>query len=136
MGTWIQEKDVQVWIENATSEKITHMIDLAEGQALAVAPQLAHMTLTPEQEKAVKGILLAAIRRWWDAGSGAIGSRTVGPFSETIQSTAIVGQLYPSEIKALGRISGGGRVFSFSMDPCPEDKWPAWVVNAPEREDG
>ena len=137
MGQFVNENDIRVWISDATGEQLAAMIDLAEGQAFAVAPQLATLTLTPEQVKAVKGVLVAAIRRWWDAGSGAISSHAAGPFSETLQTTAVVGQLYPSEVKALGRIGGTGRVFSFSMDPASDEstQWPSWVINRPESED-
>lgn len=136
MGQFLNAVDIRTWVSDATGEQIESMIDLAEGQALAVAPQLATLSLTDNQLKALKGVLVAAIRRWWDAGSGAVSSHTAGPFSETIQTTAVVGQLYPSEVKALARIGGAGRVFSFSMDPDIRDAvWPEWVINRPESED-
>lgn len=131
MGTWVQENDVRTWISQATSEQITAMIELAEGQALAVAPTLGTLQLDEKQQQAVKGVLIAAIRRWWDAGSGATASRTAGPFSETMQTTAVVGQFYPSEVKALMRIGAAGNVYSFSMDPDDEPVWPSWVINRP-----
>lgn len=136
MGQWVQEPDVRTWLEDATSEQISSLIDLAEGQAVAVAPQLAAHFMDETQQKAIRGILIAAIRRWWDVGSGAVSQRTVGPFSQTVASSAIVGQFYPSEVKALARIGNASRVFSFSTMPDVEDRreWPEWVVNRPESE--
>lgn len=131
MGRWVQENDVRIWISHATLEQITSMIELAEGQALAVAPPLATLTLDETQQAAIKGVLIAAIRRWWDAGSGAVASHTVGPFSETMHTTAVVGQFYPSEVKALRRIGAAGNVYSFSMDPDDEPVLPSWVINRP-----
>lgn len=135
MGSFISEVDLRPWISGASGEQLASLIDLAEGQALAVAPKLSVLELNPDQLKAVKGILVAVIRRWWDAGSGAMSSRTVGPFSQTLSATAVVGQLYPSEVKALGRLTGAGRVFSFSIDSDSEPAYPSWVINAPTREE-
>ncbi|MDD7384746.1 MAG: hypothetical protein SPI12_01805 [Actinomycetaceae bacterium] len=132
MARWLTAADVRVWISQASAEQVEQMISLAESQAIALAPQLATLSLSDDQKQAVRGILLAAIRRWWDADSGAASSRTVGPFSETLSASAIVGQFYPSEVKALSRIGKPGRVFSVSMDPGDSSAYPAWVINAPQ----
>lgn len=57
---------------------------------------------SPDQLAEAKLILLGAINRWADAGSGAFQQQTAGPFSVTTDTRGATGlKLWPTEIAAL-----------------------------------
>lgn len=81
------------------------MIEHATAQAVTVAPCLAG-DLTYVQQVAVRSVLVAAILRWDETGTGAKTTSQVaaGPFqqSETIDNTQQRrGVFWPSEIRSL-----------------------------------
>lgn len=60
---------------------------------------------TPEQIAEAKLVLIGAVRRWVDAGAGALQSQQAGPFGQTIDTRQRTGfNLWPSEIEALQEI--------------------------------
>ena len=100
--------------------KADAMIEAATAQAVIAAPCL-DSELDEAQRAATKAILVAAIVRWDEAGTGAktTVSETAGPFarSETLDTTgARRGLFWPSEIKALQAIcKRSARPFSVDM---------------------
>lgn len=95
-------KALQVFDETLTDEKAAAMIKYATSDALRVAPALA-TTTDPLLREQAEGILVRAILRWNDSGSGALQqwANGDGPFqrSATIDTrgTASHGIFYPSE---------------------------------------
>lgn len=84
--------------------KLAAMIDDAEAMAITVAPCLEG-SLTAAQGAAVKAILRGAILRWHEAGSGALQSKTAGPFSATFDTRIQRrGMFFPSEITDLQKV--------------------------------
>lgn len=76
---------------------------------------------TPDQLAEAKLVLLGAIRRWIDAGAGALQSQTAGPFGMTVDTRQRTGfNLWPSEISSLQEVcSSGGEAKAFSIDTAP-----------------
>lgn len=63
---------------------------------------------TPDALSEAKLILLGAVKRWADAGSGALQSQTAGPFGQTLDTRQRTGfNLWPSEINDLQAICKG-----------------------------
>lgn len=101
-------------------ELVSAMVAGANAKASRVAPCLV-ATDPPPSEGALdeaKLILLGAIKRWVEAGSGALQSQTAGPFSAVQDTRLRTGyNLWPSEIEALQAVcssggSVGGKAFS------------------------
>lgn len=64
---------------------------------------------TPDQLAEAKLVLLGAVKRWADAGSGALQSFQAGNYAETLDTRQRTGfNLWPSEIKALQDICSVG----------------------------
>lgn len=81
--------------------ELTMMVSGANAQALRVAPCLSSAGATDE----AKLILYGAVKRWIEAGSGALQTQAAGPFSQTIDTRQRTGYaLWPSEIAALQAI--------------------------------
>lgn len=102
---------------------IDAMIAGANAAAARVAPCLASTDPPPtaSQLAEAKLILLGAIKRWVDAGSGAIVQQVAGPFSQTIDNRRRSGwRLWPSEIDSLQALcrTTGQRV-AFAIDTAP-----------------
>lgn len=103
------------------------MVAGANARAVRVAPCLAD----PDSEGArseAKLILIGAVQRWSEAGSGAIAQTSAGPFSlstDTRQRTGF--NLWPSEIEVLQDLCGGAAVKVFQIDTMPaelpDDRW-------------
>jgi len=102
---------------------IDAMIAGANAAAARVAPCLvsADPPPTASQLAEAKLILLGAIKRWVDAGSGAIVQQVAGPFSQTIDNRRRSGwRLWPSEIdslQAICRTTGKRAVFAIDTAP-------------------
>lgn len=101
------------------------MVAGANARALRVAPCLAESDKAGARSEA-KLILVGAVQRWAEAGSGAVAQASAGPFqlsTDTRQRTGF--NLWPSEIEVLqdlcskdvggafgvDTVPGGGRVF-------------------------
>ena len=123
MATIIEVTDLPTALQSA--ELIAVMVDGANARASRVAPCLVATgedAPTYNQVDEAKLILLGAIKRWAEAGSGALQSQTAGPFSavqDTRQRTGY--NLWPSEITDLQAICSAGPVGrqAFSIDTAP-----------------
>lgn len=123
MATIIEVTDLPTALQSA--ELIAVMVDGANARASRVAPCLVATgedAPTYNQVAEAKLILLGAIKRWVEAGSGALQSQTAGPFSavqDTRQRTGY--NLWPSEITDLQAICSAGPVGrqAFSIDTAP-----------------
>lgn len=93
------------------------LVEHAEALALATAPCLTD--LASDGVAAARAVLVGAVLRWYNAGDGMVTTQTAGPFSRTVDSSSKRFLFWPSEIKALRKLCGGGRsrVFSVSMVP-------------------
>lgn len=95
-----------------TAELVDLMVRAANARATRVAPCLK-ITPTAEQVDDAKLVLVGAIKRWAEAGSGALQSQTAGPFGMQVDTRQRTGyNLWPSEIAQLQDIcagSGNGR---------------------------
>ncbi len=106
----------------ASHELVGVMVAGANARALRVAPCLAE----PEHQAArteAKLVLIGAIQRWAQAGSGAIQSATAGPFqmsTDTRQRTGF--NLWPSEIGVLQQLCPRttGHAFTIHTEPTTE----------------
>ena len=103
-------------------EMVEAMIDGANANASRVAPCLAD-TPTPDQTAEARLVLLGAVKRWAEAGSGALQSQSAGIFAQTVDTRQRTGfNLWPSEIQALQAIcSTGNSGRAFEVDTMPAD---------------
>lgn len=113
------------------SDEMAHaMIDGANAKASRVAPCLAWDGVdvakapTDDQMAEARLILIGAVKRWGDAGSGALSSQQMGPYSQSMDTRQRTGyNLWPSEIEALQGICkavGEGGREAFSLDTAPQ----------------
>lgn len=109
-------------------EMIADMVAGANAKAVRVAPCLAydgsdplHPEVTEDQLAEARLVLLGAVKRWAEAGAGALQSQTAGPFGQTIDTRQRTGfNLWPSEIVALQDIcstEGAGRAYEVDTMP-------------------
>lgn len=122
MAAIIDVADLPTALQSA--EMIADMVDGANARASRVAPCLADTTTPPtsDQLAEAKLVLLGAVKRWAEAGSGALQSQTAGPFGMTVDTRQRTGfNLWPSEIQELQAICSTGSVGreAFSFDTAP-----------------
>lgn len=114
-------------------ELVDTMVDAANARASRVAPCLT-WTGTPEEEPAptadqlaeAKLVLIGAVMRWAEAGSGAWQQQQAGPYAITTDTRQRTGfNLWPSEIEDLQDIcreaGSGGTGRAFEVDTMPAD---------------
>ena len=98
------------------------MVAGANARASRVAPCLAGTGAeapTEDQLAEARLVLVGAVRRWHEAGNGALSAQSAGPFSQTIDTRQRTGyNLWPSEIEALQQVCSSGSVGreAFSVD--------------------
>ncbi|AEK07760.1 head-to-tail adaptor [Mycobacterium phage Avani] len=92
-------------------------VDGANARASRVAPCLA-ADPTDDQLAEAKLILIGAVMRWSQAGSGALQSQTMGPYGVTFDTRQRGGfNLWPSEITQLQDIcKNGAESKAFAVD--------------------
>lgn len=113
MGNFISEYDLEAFA-TIPPVKAAAMIEDAEAMSILTAPCLPDLLVVPVDElpadaarrtaklAALKAILRAAILRWFDSGSGAVQSQTVGPFGQTLDTRVQRRSMFwPSEIEQL-----------------------------------
>ena len=91
----------------------------ANARALRVAPCLADAGKESARADA-RMILVGAVQRWSEAGSGAVAQASAGPFqlsTDTRQRTGF--NLWPSEIEVLQDLCTGDASGAFSVDTIP-----------------
>lgn len=100
------------------------MVDGANARASRVAPCLDSTDPAPTdgQLAEAKLVLLGAITRWSQTGSGAFQQQTAGPFSVAMDTRQRTGyNLWPSEIEQLQAIcKGADDGKAFSIDTAPD----------------
>lgn len=139
MPPLIAPEDLAPWgqIEQSKAEA---MIADATAMALRIAPCLRD-TEDPDKIAAAKAVLRQAILRWNEAGSGAVQSKTIGPFGETFDTRQPRrGLFWPTEISDLeGLCSNTRKAFVIDpTDPVPSntmadrpDLWFQWLQPVP-----
>lgn len=131
MADLISVDDLPLTLQTAAdSDYLEMLVAGVNAKASRVAPCLT-WTGTLEDEPAptsdqlaeARLILVGAVKRWHEAGSGALASETVGPFGQTLdtrqRSTGF--NLWPSEINQLQEICSAGQDGSsgaFSFRPA------------------
>lgn len=106
-------------------ELVGAMVAGANAKASRVAPCLTwdgtetgKPAPSVDQIAEAKLVLIGAVKRWADAGAGALQSQTAGPFGVTLDTRQRTGfNLWPSEIADLQAIcADGGEAKAFSLD--------------------
>jgi hypothetical protein len=122
----IEKTDLPTALQSA--DMVDLMVAGANARAARVAPCLT-WTGTPAEEPApttdqlaeAKLILVGAVKRWAESGSGAVSQQTAGPFGMSVDTRQRTGfNLWPSEINALQDICASGTTSSsgaFSITP-------------------
>ena len=106
-------------------ESIELMLAGANAKASRVAPCLASTDPAPTEDQLAEAklVLIGAVKRWAEAGSGAAQTVQSGPFSMTTDTRQRTGyNLWPSEItdlQAICRAAGVGGRQAFSVDTAP-----------------
>lgn len=111
-----------------SAEMIDLMVAGANARAARVAPCLVwnnedddHPAPSDDQLAEARLVLVGAVKRWSETGSGALQSQTAGPFGMTVDTRQRTGfNLWPSEIEALQEICSSGTESSggaFSITP-------------------
>ncbi|MGW4124763.1 hypothetical protein [Nocardia sp. NPDC004711] len=120
MGTFIGTGDLAPFATIATAQAEA-MIDDAEAMAALAAPCITAADFPDVKKAAVKAILRAAILRWAEAGSGAVTTKTAGPFGQTIDTSQPRRSLFwPSEVnnlQSLCKPEGEGKAYSIDTTP-------------------
>lgn len=102
-----------------TAELVETMVEAANAKASRVAPCLAATDPMPSvgQLAEARLVLIGAVKRWTESGSGAFTQQTAGPFSASTDTRQRTGyNFWPSEITNLQDIckteSTGREAFS------------------------
>jgi hypothetical protein len=106
----IKVSDLPTALQSA--ELVATMVAGANAKASRVAPCLTwedededHPEPTEEQLAEAKLVLIGAVKRWVEAGTGAFQQQTAGPFGVTVDTRQRTGyNLWPSEIEGLQEI--------------------------------
>lgn len=117
------EDDLVPFVDDINTRKANAMIRMTIAMASSpwIAPCIVEDAFQyPDQ---AKSILVDAILRWNDAGTGVITNHSAGSFQETIDTRTGRKRLFwPSEIKDLQRLCGvarTGRAFTIDTTPPP-----------------
>ena len=112
-----------------SAELVTVMVAGANARASRVAPCLTwnnedddHPAPSADQLAEARLVLIGAVKRWSEAGAGAVQSQTAGPFGMTVDTRQRTGfNLWPSEIEQLQDICKGDEDASsaFGVDTAP-----------------
>lgn len=118
----IEVTDLPTALQSA--ELVEVMVDAANAKASRVAPCLVATDPIPTvgQFAEAKLVLIGAVKRWVESGSGAFTQQSAGPFSVSTDTRQRSGfNLWPSEITNLQDIckTGSEGRESFSLDTAP-----------------
>lgn len=110
----IEVDDLLEFAPHLTPKRAEIMIKNAVALASFHAPCLNDPDLSDEKSATAYAIILDALRRWADSGSGVLSSETstVGPFGQTFSydtSNGVRTGFYPSEISMLKSMCGSPR---------------------------
>lgn len=103
-----------------SGDLIDAWLDGLNAKAARLAPCLSSSP-SVEQLAEARLVLIGIIKRWAEAGSGAIATQTAGPFSQTVDNRERGGfRWWPSEISDLQAIcSSGEKSQAFAVDTVP-----------------
>lgn len=111
-------------------ELVDAMVAGANAKASRVAPCLTwdgtvaeQPAPTADQVAEARLVLIGAVKRWAEAGSGALQSQSAGIFAHTVDTRQRAGyNLWPSEITALQAICNAGTTRkAYQVDTMPAD---------------
>lgn len=107
-----------------SNEMVDLWVDGANAKASRVAPCLVDEATPPGADalSEAKLVLVGAVRRWAEAGSGAVTQQTAGPFSQSTDTRQRTGyNLWPSEITELQQLclSDDNASGAFEIDTLP-----------------
>lgn len=111
MAAIIIADDLPLAVQTAAGELLPAMVAGANAKASRVAPCLTSAYPVPDEGQLAEAllILIGAITRWTQAGSGAFQQQAAGPFSVTMDTRQRTGyNLWPSEIADLQAICKAG----------------------------
>lgn len=126
MATIIVVADLPTALQSA--EMVDAMVAGANAKASRVAPCLTWDGSTEDQPAPsadqlaeAKLVLIGAVKRWAEAGSGALQTQQAGPYGVTVDTRQRTGfNLWPSEITTLqDTCATGGEAKAFSIDTAP-----------------
>ena len=118
----INTTDLPAAIQSA--EMVAVMVAGANARATRVAPCLASTGPAPSDDllAEAKLVLIGAVKRWVEAGAGALQSQTAGPYGLTVDTRQRTGyNLWPSEIEQLQELCRDATTASsgaFSITPA------------------
>ncbi len=109
--------------ELRTNELAALWVAGANAKAARVAPCLASDDPEPSADQLAEAqlILVGAVRRWAEAGAGALSQQQAGPFGMSVDTRQRTGySLWPSEIEGLQTICQAGTAGkAFEVDTAP-----------------
>ena len=111
--------DVDSFASSVDTGLLQVMVAGANARAVRVAPCLAASD-NPAARAEAKLILIGAVKRWVEAGSGAVAQASAGPFqlsTDTRQRTGF--NLWPSEIEVLQDLCSKDAGGAFGVDTGP-----------------
>lgn len=117
-----------------SNELVDAMVAGANAKAARVAPCLSSEdpAPAPDQVAEAKLILIGAVKRWVEAGSGALQSQTAGPFGVTVDTRQRGGfNLWPSEIEQLQAICkdiNAGKAYAIDTAPSLDSAHLPWCA--------
>lgn len=96
---------------------------LVDGTVVDGSVTWKRITPTPDGIAEAKLVLIGAVKRWAEAGAGALQSQQAGPYGVTVDTRQRTGyNLWPSEItdlQAICKAGGATGRLAFSMDTAP-----------------
>lgn len=123
MAAIILPADLPQAVRDALGDLLQIVVDGLNANASRVAPCLASLdpAPTPDQLAEAKLVLIGAVKRFADAGSGALQAQQAGPFGMTVDTRQRTGyNLWPTEITRLQDIcKPAGKGKAFSVDTAP-----------------
>lgn len=134
MAEIIAVTDLPTEIQSA--EMVADMVAGANAKASRVAPCLTwdgtvtgEPAPTADQLAEARLILLGAVKRWAETGSGAFQQQTAGPFGVTVDTRQRSGfNLWPSEITELARLCADSAASrkAYEVDTLPTGAGGYW----------
>lgn len=109
-------------------ELVELMVAGANAKAARVAPCLVDDDPAPSADQLAEArlVLVGALQRWVEAGSGALQSQQAGPFGQTIDTRQKVSwNLWPSEIEQLQQICADEDTSAGAFSIRPTSSWSA-----------
>lgn len=120
----IQKSDLPIDVQS--NDQVDIWVKGANAQAVRVAPCLsdtADPSATEGQFDEALMVLVGAVMRWSEAGTGVVQQQMAGPFSVLKDTSRPRSgfRLWPTEIQQLQDICGGSGSAAFSIDTVPSD---------------